>query len=248
MDESLTTTACSQVTPLSSALTMERICYPQKTLCSKILSSLRNAGISELCHIPGQTSYPGIIGKGHSSVIALAIMDRNIVAVKIRRSDSKRLSFFWEGKRLSQASTHGATPHPYYYDDYVIVMDYVSGPHLQEYINEAPLQALAKSLKAARALDCANILHSELRRPWKHVRFTESLTHALILDLESASEGCGNIVKIISGIFSKDRDGIAFLRSLRNTFRLYVEKCSYNIYEYILEKSLSYMLYKLRRG
>ncbi|MCE4601468.1 MAG: hypothetical protein F7C38_07955 [Desulfurococcales archaeon] len=232
---------CTHTLPLDAANTLSSLCYPDRAGCSGILASLSNSGIEGLCYSPGRGRYPGVIGKGHSSIVALALYRGSPVAVKIRRTDSKRENLRLEGRRLFQASVHGATPRPYYFDDNVIVMEYVRGPHLVEYIDVNPVYAVKEALLAARALDCAYILHEELNRPWWHIRFTRTGGKALILDLDSAHRGCGNVVKLVSGLLSRFRDGVSFLRGMRELLRQYSNSCSYDLYYLIFDKIMGFL-------
>ncbi|MEB3806387.1 MAG: hypothetical protein GSR73_02595 [Desulfurococcales archaeon] len=232
---------CTHTIPLNDATTLSNLCYPDRAGCSGILASLSGSGIDRLCYAPGRGQYPGVIGKGHSSIVALALYRGSPVAVKIRRTDSKRESLRLEGRRLLQASVHGATPRPYYFDDNVIVMEYVRGPHLVEYIDVDPVYAVEEALLAARALDCAYILHEELNRPWRHVRFTSVRGKALILDLDSAHRGCGNVVKLVSGLLSRFHGGVSFLRGMRELLREYSNGCSYDLYYLIFDKIMDFL-------
>ncbi len=172
---------------------LEGLCYPPGLPgCDRVQASLEAAGVSAVC---------GLAGKGHASVVAVAVTGYGVKAVKVRRLDSRRDSLAGEGSALAEASRSGATPRVYYYDDNVIVMDYVEGPTLGELAERRALGPgeVAEALDAARALDAAGILHLELHRPWGNVIYTFT-GRAYIVDLDSHSRGCGNVARLVSGL------------------------------------------------
>ncbi len=126
---------------------------------------------------------------------------------------------------MERAYRHGAAPKPYYYGNDVIVMELIRGPRLGDLRGNLAWRYIAESLYAARALDTADILHLELSRPWRHVLFTWIYGKALIVDYESAREGCGSVVKIVSGILASIPSGLRLLRDNRRVLRAYKENC-----------------------
>jgi len=185
------------------------------------LASLEALGVERVCTV---------IGKGHTGVILAGLYRGSIVAVKVRRLDSRRGSLEGEAARLARASRHGASPRPHAWDRNAIVMDLVEGPLLGEALHRDPLRAVEASLDAARALDTAGILHHEIHRPWRNVVFTGShLRAAVVIDLDSAGEGCGNASRIVSGLASR----LPALRgeSVVEALRAYKRSCSRRAYE-----------------
>ncbi len=223
---------CPERIPLSNTL-VSSLCYPHG-YCGNVIMELEKIGIEYLCFANRYAGNPILIGKGHSSVVALALLDSRPVAIKIRRIDSKRRSLWNEGIILERAYRAGAAPKPYYYSDNIIIMDYVPGPHFEELMNtEYATRAVLEAILAARALDSMNILHYELRRPWRHIRFTESL-RAVILDYESAGLGCGSLTKLIGGIYYFI-GGKRVLDRIKSLLREYNRNCSRDIFERIIE-------------
>lgn len=239
-------TVCYPVTSLMNSELLLQTCYPPGYGCGNLLYNLEAAGVENLCHPLTRQTSRGIVGKGHSSVVLAAIVNGGIRAVKVRRRDSKRGSLIEEGRVLEIASRGGVAPKPYYYNDDVIVMDYISGPHLEEAIWDNPLHAVSESMKAARILDSLGIQHLELRRPWRHIRLTHPRGRAIILDYESVSKGCGNVVKLVTGILTAFPGGLVFLRGHRGLFKSYYMECSRGVYEEIHRVVLGFIARRLQ--
>ncbi len=164
-------------------------CYPPSGRCW-VAEVLSLAGVDRVC---------GILGKGHAGIVVLALWRSVLTAVKVRRRDSRRRSLAREGALAMRASRFGAAPRIYAYGDDYIIMDPVLGPALESVIERGVEVGLVeRALDAARALDTAWILHSELHRPWRNILFTEGA--AVILDYDSAGDGCGNVVRLVSGL------------------------------------------------
>jgi len=217
------------------------ICYPPHHGCGNLVFKLENVGVERLCTPMDSTLTRKVVGKGHSAIVLIGIVNGTVRAIKIRRRDSKRISLYNEGKLLEVASRGGVAPRPFYFDDDIIVMDYIEGPHLEEALRNDPVYAVRESIRATRTLDDLGILHLELRRPWKHVRFTSWNGKAVILDYESASTGCGNVVKIVSGLLTRFDSGLVFLRKHSGLFSRYYSECSREIYEDILSIVLEFV-------
>jgi len=221
---------CSGVEPPSHRL-LEALCYPRGP-CGLRLEEARRAGVEGFCYT-GNALNPVILGKGHSSTVLLGVLRGGLVAVKVRRLDSKRDSLAGEGLLLEEASRHGAAPKPYYYSRDLIVMDYIPGPSLRD-LRGTPYWpwSVLEALEAARALDAAGILHYELRRPWRHVLFTGSMK-AVVIDFESAGRGCGSVSKLLGGL-APLLGGVDVVVRLRGLLRVYNRECSRDYYEEIV--------------
>ncbi|MGC9072018.1 MAG: hypothetical protein ACP5HK_04910 [Acidilobus sp.] len=160
-------------------------------------------------------------------VSAAMLDDGSAVAAKFRRTDSKRQSLEGEGRLLEVASRAGASPRPLFYFSDIIVMEYVGMMSLGRLMAEAPspliAEAMLEAIRAARALDLAEVLHAELHRPLRNIFFPAwpySLK-AEVIDLESASRGCGNVNKVLSflvsrGLIKADKDLDFKLRDYRS--------------------------------
>ncbi len=231
--------------PLESVRAAYTLCYPHpaSSICAATRETLRSAGVRGLLFW-GQSILATpigpirVLGKGHSSVVVATCTRRGILALKTRRTDSKRESLAREARLLNVASRHGASPQVYWWSSSYILMDLVPGPSLGEALEEYTQHFLIarRALEAARALDTADILHLELSRPQHHVLFNGNPLRqsALIIDLESASKGeCGNASKIagyLARFLGRDpRDARGLLRRYRS------QGCPEDLYTKVME-------------
>jgi putative serine/threonine protein kinase len=227
--------------PIHSPEAIAVLCYPRyREGCARILEGLQANGVDRVCWHGSSTIVTPlgprrILGKGHSSVVVLAISSGDLRAVKVRRSDSKRSTLRSEALLLLEASRAGAAPRPYAWEDDFIIMDYINGPTLMEAMGLLSFcHIVGEIISLARILDTVGILHLELSRPLKHVLFTNWSAHpkAIAIDFESASSGdCGNLSRIASFIIRTIRPGREDLERLRKLLREYRRRgCPQSIY------------------
>lgn len=146
-----------------------------------------------------------VLGKGHSSIVLLAKHESiGDVAVKIRRTDSKKDSLSREGY-LMTLDRFGVTPKVHYFDDDLIIMEFIDGVTLGKYlgtndVKDATLLKLIRNvLTSAYKLDLNLIDHLELANPYKHIFILKDM-EVKIIDFESAkvSENPCNLCRIVS--------------------------------------------------
>ncbi len=121
-------------------------------------------------------------------------------------------------------------------------MEYISGPSLAEVIQiygGLPDWAIYSALESARILDDIGLLHLELHRPWRNLFYkgTQS-NYAYIIDYESTSRGCGNVVKMLSGLsrYSMKLYMLTSNLAIRRIFKAYKKQgCPMKVYQRILE-------------
>ncbi len=220
--------------PLSSPQAASVLCYPPREGCDpdRVASQVEAAGVCCLLDLGrAELSLGGVevrvLGKGHSSVVFAGQLNEGyVVAVKVRRTDSKRGSLEHEGRLLEEAARAGASPRPLYYSRDVIVMQYVGDVSLERLLRDPPPQfvavAMVEALRAARALDSALVLHEELHRPLQNVFYPwwPESPRALVIDLESASRGCGNVNKFVSFLLGRElMRGAGVLKGLLREYR-----------------------------
>ncbi len=246
---------CVEFAPLSSLKARAVLCYPPHVGgcdATRRASELSSAGVEGLC-IYGPTSLdfvvPGlrVLGKGHSSVVVAAITSEGLTALKIKRSDSRRTSLAEEAWRLERASRAGASPSVVTYSDNFILMDYLGVITLGKLIELSGLgpQTVLEALRAARQLDLANILHAELHRPQGNVIYPywPQSPRALIVDLESATDGCGNVSKVTSFLWRQLNLPLSELREVLTGYR---RSCSRESYLEVENAFLKFMSAKAK--
>ncbi|MCE4606549.1 MAG: hypothetical protein F7B59_04360 [Desulfurococcales archaeon] len=216
-------------------------CFPwngsKLEMCRTVLRDLVGCGVESLVSWGSITLPWGrVLGKGHASIVSLGYYDNRIVAVKIRRTDSKHKSFQSEGILQESAWRAGVAPRVYCYRDNVIVMDLLEGIPLGD------LPVLTKGdvsviLSSAYALDKAGIHHHEISRPWKHVYLTDA--NAVIIDFGSSSYGyCRNLPSITGSLLR--RVGIEISESLKSLLSTYKHGCNSRLYLSIRDFVLGY--------
>lgn len=192
----------------------------------------------------GPSMLPGagirILGRGHASVVIAGVSRDGLIAIKARRIDGKRESLVREGLILDLASRAGVAPKPIYYDDDLIVMEVILGPRLEDVIDEYKTKPwiIIEAMRAARILDVLGVLHLELSRPWRNVIYTGVYDHsrALIVDYESVSRGCGNVLSLLGGLARlQSLSAIVSSSEIRGLAREYRRRCERSVYELIEE-------------
>ncbi len=237
---------------LDSKEALEAVCYPRVVeSCYKRLYRLQSVGLEKVC-VKGPVKIAsgiGVLGKGHASIVSAFQSTRwGIVAVKSKRIDSRRRTMVKEALRIKEASRAGVAPRVYYYDDDLIVMEYIEGPTLEELMQiQGGLTEwiIFSTLKSARILDIMGILHLEIHRPWKNIMYNASqASHAYIIDYDSTSRDCGNVVKVLSGLsrYSWKLVRMTSNLAIRRMFSAYKKQgCPDKLYHRILSHVKKYM-------
>ncbi len=133
-----------------------------------------------------------VLGKGYTGVVVLAKMGSKKVALKIRRTDSPRQSMQKEAALLEAANGVKVGPRLIRSSDNFVVMEYLDGKKIYEWIGQlggkgsaARLRAVIKKvLSDCYHLDEFGLDHGELSNITKHVIVGRKVT---IIDFESSS-------------------------------------------------------------
>ncbi|MEM0231783.1 MAG: hypothetical protein QXG78_01560, partial [Candidatus Methanomethyliaceae archaeon] len=155
--------------------------YPKfnDIIYSRNIKALKEIGIETLIS-EGKINLGNIkvIGKGCASIVILGILNNEKVAIKILRSDSNRASLIQEGEILKIVNENGIGPRLISIKDTVIVMEYIQGIYLPEWLRiEKDYKKFIKILKdvlnQCHKLDVLGIDHGELSNPKEHVIIRE---------------------------------------------------------------------------
>lgn len=136
-----------------------------------------------------------ILGKGVVGVVVAGLMDSDRVAVKIRRTDSRRSSMIHEATMMKVANHAGVGPKYIGSTQDVLVMDFFDGRRLPVWLEEIrgrgqrqrARSMLHSVLEQAVRLDAQGLDHGELSRAHKNV-LVSNQDQACIVDFESASQ------------------------------------------------------------
>ena len=170
--------------------------YPKATkkqIKTRIIE-LKKLGIRDVS-FQGQTKIGSlsILGKGYVGVVVLSRIKNRFVAVKIRRTDASRTNMVKEAKFLKIVNKAGVGPLLIAMSKNFIIMEYLDGKKIGEWVNELKSKRDIKLLKSIMqkiledcySLDVIGLDHGELSTISKHVVIGKSST--TIIDYESAS-------------------------------------------------------------
>jgi len=134
-----------------------------------------------------------ILGKGYVGVVVLAKKGSKQVALKIRRTDSQRNEMKNEAVLLKLVNTVNVGPKMFAASKNFLVMEYLDGIKISEWVNELKGKGSAKKLKFTirkiledcYRLDQIGFDHGELSNISKHVIVGN--TKSTLIDFESSS-------------------------------------------------------------
>lgn len=193
------------------------ICYPLLcySCCKDRINELRDLNI-EVLYSFGKTCLDQdvyVLGKGHSAVVVLARhIKYGIVALKVRRTDSKRFSMEWEARVLDKVQVTGFAPKLYGWSLNFLVREYIDGCTFEELLdryrgNRDKVKAAFRSLlRAALAMDLAGVDLVEVSNPLKQVVYLCcDPEKPFFIDFESARFSVKplNVTKIVSFIVGR---------------------------------------------
>jgi putative serine/threonine protein kinase len=136
-----------------------------------------------------------VLGKGVAGMVMVGITPSRRIALKVRRSDSRRKSVLHESAMLQSANKVGVGPEYLGNTPDVLAMQLVKGETLPPWLlslkgrgRRAKARAtLSSLLRQCYKLDQADLNHGELSRAHKNIIVPES-GEPWILDFESASQ------------------------------------------------------------
>ena len=130
-----------------------------------------------------------VLGKGHAGVVVLVRVRGATAALKMRRADSPRPDMAGEAALLEAANNAGVGPRLLGHTPNLLLMEYLDGPPLREWLAAGPPDDSAKPvirdiLQQCYRLDRAGLDHGELVDMSRHVLVG---ARTAIIDFESAS-------------------------------------------------------------
>ena len=150
-----------------------------------------------------------ILGKGYVGVAVLAKRGSKQVALKIRRTDSQRDEMEQEAKFLRLANTVGVGPKMIDSSKNFLVMEYLDGIKISEWIKQLSGVGRSKKLKTTirkiledcYKLDKLNFDHGELSNISKHVIVGDSRTSLIDFESSSTERKPSNVTSIAQAIY-----------------------------------------------
>lgn len=156
------------------------LCFPryEGECCRYRVEELNKLGVVEVYSFGDVVLWNGVrvVGKGHASVVVLANhVKHGLVALKVRRVDSKRISMKHEGMLLEKALGSKFVPRVYSYTDDFLLREFVDGCTLEKllemnrYNRKAILESFKNLLIGSLELDLIGIDLVEVAKPLKQV-------------------------------------------------------------------------------
>ena len=159
----------------------------------------------------GQTTIGSlqVLGKGYVGVVVLAKKRNNLVALKIRRLDSQRNEMQSEAKLLKLANTVNVGPKLYDASKNFLVMEYLEGDKIGDWIQSLKGSGSSKKLKLivriiledCYRLDQMGFDHGELSSISKHVIVGKLRTTLIDFESSSVNRRASNVTSITQAIF-----------------------------------------------
>ena len=189
----------------------EILCYPrpEKQEIAQRIRELKNLGVKTLEFL-GDKNISGIpvLGKGCVGVVVVAYLEGGErVALKIRRVDADRASMCHEAEMLKKANSVGVGPKLLGFTDNFLLMQYIDGKLLPEWLDEPKSPSLTKKilrnlLQQCFRLDQIGLDHGELSSASKHLIISFK-NEPYILDFETASDKRrpANLTSLVQYIF-----------------------------------------------
>ena len=150
-----------------------------------------------------------ILGKGYVGVVVLAKRGNKQVALKIRRTDSQRDEMKREASLLKLVNTVKVGPKMIDASKNFLVMEYIDGIKISEWINQLKGVGSSKKLKSTikkiledcYRLDMLNFDHGELSNISKHVIVGNSKSSIIDFESSSTERRASNVTSITQAIF-----------------------------------------------
>ena len=150
-----------------------------------------------------------ILGKGCEGLVLKVENNKNeIMAVKIKRTDSCRFSMKNEFDFYKLANTYKIGPTVYAYTNNILLMDFLDGISIEDWFSKTNLDPwLIKSvivdiLNQCFILDKINLDHGQLNKLYNHIIISPNNLKCTIIDFESASTNrkASNLTSAFQGI------------------------------------------------
>jgi len=212
------------------------ICYPKpsKAELRRRVKEMQRLGVKTLEFSGGKQAFNiPVLGKGCIGIVAIAQMNGDKTAIKIRRVDADRLRMQQEAKMLQKANSVQVGPRLLDVTKNFLLMQFIDGDLLPAWLEKLRKKAetrrvLRDILEQSWRLDEAGLDHGELSHAPKHI-IIDRKGKPFIVDFETASlsRRPSNVTSIcqflfISGSVAKivaekvgEKDEKAFIGALR---------------------------------
>lgn len=206
---------CSKRILLSSPVLTNFLCYPKFDLSNyyKKLNDLYSFNLKFVI-TGGETTLfnTNILGKGcEGLVFKVEDNQNNIFALKIKRTDSCRLSMTDEFNYYKLSNKYDIGPKVYSSTDDVLLMEFIEGKSILNWFLNSRLdlklikKVIVNVLTQCHILDMVSLDHGQLNRLNNHIIVSHDGSKCTVIDFESASKNRrpSNFTSAFQGIFFK---------------------------------------------
>lgn len=192
-----------------SELLEEKPIFFEKLYCYK----LKKSGLLRKLNALNITN-PQFLAKGKRGIVYKASYKKKPCVVKVNNTKSKvDCTIDKEAKWLSYVNKLGIGPKLYYSDGAVVVMEYIEGILILDYLNDSSKnikRVILDLLDQMHLLDKKNIVKLEMTRPLKHIIVRKDMPILLDFERTRFSETPANVTQFLqflsSGRFSLNLD------------------------------------------
>jgi len=233
------------------AVCAQILCYPRcrKEELKRRVEELRSLGVTAL-EFEGRkrVSNVSVLGKGCVGIVLVARVNKEKVALKVRRLDADRSVMRHEAEMLEKANSVEVGPKLLGFTGNMVLMEFVDGFLLPEWLGKRVGKRLVKEvlrdvLEQCWLLDSIGLDHGELSHAPKHIIVDRS-NRPFIVDFETASVNRrpANVTSICQFLFITDiaeevagKIGDKDKKSIIEALRFYKECRSRESFEAVLK-------------
>ncbi|MDR0334872.1 MAG: hypothetical protein LBH69_03195 [Methanomassiliicoccaceae archaeon] len=199
------------------------LCYPraEASEIERRISELKALGVT---HIEfsgsGLAGEMPVLGKGYVGVVVIAYIGDERLALKMRRIDGGRESFFHEAEMLQTANAAGVGPRFSAVSENFLLSQIIGGGTLAEWmrINKkktAFRNVLKDILEQCRRLDDAGLDHGELSKAPKHILMhTDGTPYIIDFETASANRKASIVSSVCQFLFLSNSDASKLIREV----------------------------------
>ncbi len=186
------------------------LCYPHANPLEieNRISELKKLGVSTIEFSGnGSAANVPVLGKGYAGVVVVAHVDRKRLALKIRRLDSGRETFFHEAKMLQKANNIQVGPKFVAVTQNFLLSQFIDGNFLTKWLENHGNKEVFRSvirdvLEQCWRLDELGLDHGELSKATRHLLMDKS-SKPFIVDFETASiqRRVANVTSVCQHLF-----------------------------------------------
>lgn len=189
------------------------LCYPRVDAneLMKRLEELRVLGVRAV-EFSGEASVSNVpvVGKGYVGVVVIAYLDKERVALKIRRIDADRVGLNYEAEMLQKANSVNIGPKFVNASKNFLLMQFIDGDLLPRWLvkvkeKQVVRNVLAEILEQCYRLDSIGLDHGEISKAPKHLIVDKS-KKPWIVDFETSSinRKPANVTAVCQYLFSSN--------------------------------------------